>query len=120
MSLPSRSATSRQRSFSISPVGPIVPVSCPPWPASITMRPIFNPSVRVNVACPSRVGWGTVEGWMSSGLLFDFALTGFVKEPLLGAGKGFAEAVGAAALFDAGWTSALVLAVVVAGGGAIG
>ncbi len=32
MIFPSRSATSRHRSFSINPVGPIVPVSCPPWP----------------------------------------------------------------------------------------
>jgi len=37
------------KSFSISPVGPIVPVSWPPCPASITMRPIFSPSVRVKV-----------------------------------------------------------------------
>ena len=53
MIFPSRSATSRHKSFSINPVGPIVPVSCPPWPASITILPIFKPSARVKVDCQS-------------------------------------------------------------------
>src|SRR5216683_2302768 len=69
MILPSRSATSRQRSFSINPVGPIVPVSCPPWPGSITILSIFRPSARVSVDCPSRVGCGDVRGWTRSGFV---------------------------------------------------
>ena len=64
---PSRSATSRHRSFSIKPVGPIVPVSWPPWPASITILPIFKPSVRVSVDWPSRVGCGVLAGRTKSG-----------------------------------------------------
>src|SRR5256885_16787406 len=32
------------------------------------MRPIFSPSVRVSVACPSRVGCGAAAGWIKSGL----------------------------------------------------
>src|SRR5271168_3597333 len=73
MILPSRKATSRHKSFSINPVGPIVPVSCPPWPASITMRPIFNPSARVRVDCPSRVGGGALLGRIRSGFAFVLA-----------------------------------------------
>src|SRR5262249_12411065 len=38
-------------------------------PASITMRPIFNPRVRVRVDCPSRVGVGTLGVLIKSGLL---------------------------------------------------
>src|ERR1700723_1552785 len=60
MSLPRRSAISRQRSFSIKPCGPIVPVSCPPCPASITIRLIFNPKARVSERFPSRVGFDSV------------------------------------------------------------
>src|SRR6266849_2403583 len=70
MIFPSRSATSRHRSFSINPVGPIVPVSCPPWPASITILPIFRPSARVSVDCPSRVGCGALAGRIKSGFVF--------------------------------------------------
>src|SRR5205807_5262626 len=76
--------TSRHRSFSINPVGPIVPVSCPPWPASITILPIFKPSARVSVDCPSRVGSGTLAGRIKSGFelvavaLTDFGLAFFV------------------------------------------
>src|SRR5258707_6859647 len=70
MIFPSRSATSRHRSFSIKPVGPIVPVSWPPWPASITILPIFNPSVRVSVDCPSRVGCGALAALIKSGFAF--------------------------------------------------
>src|SRR5258708_38392510 len=33
------------------------------------MRPIFNPSARVNVACPSRVGRGDEAGVTRSGFL---------------------------------------------------
>src|SRR5437899_6998746 len=68
MIFPSRSATSRHRSFSIKPVGPIVPVSWPPWPGSMTIRPIFSPSVRVKVDCPSRRGCGALAGRIKSGL----------------------------------------------------
>ena len=71
MIFPSRSATSRHRSFSINPVGPIVPVSCPPWPASITILPIFKPSARVSVDCPSRVGCGALAGWIKSGFALE-------------------------------------------------
>ena len=46
----------------MSPCGPIVPVSCPPCPASITMRLIFKPSARVKERCPSRVGFDSVGG----------------------------------------------------------
>src|SRR5579864_5554595 len=67
MIFPSRSATSRHKSFSINPVGPIVPVSWPPWPGSITIRPIFKPKVRVSVDCPSRVGCGVLAGRTKSG-----------------------------------------------------
>src|ERR1700678_1212034 len=53
----------------------MVPVSCPPWPGSMTMRPIFRPSARVKECCPSRVGLGSVGG-CSAALLgavdFDF------------------------------------------------
>src|ERR1700730_2610799 len=38
------------------------------------MRPIFSPSARVNVDCPSRVGSGTVEGRTSSGFALPTAL----------------------------------------------
>src|SRR5512140_346820 len=34
----------------------MVPVSCPPWPGSITMRPIFSPSILVIVRFPTLVG----------------------------------------------------------------
>src|SRR5258708_6312834 len=78
MIFPSRNATSRHRSFSIKPVGPIVPVSWPPWPASITILPIFSPSARVSVDCPSRVGWGLLAGRIKSGFaLAAVALTDF-------------------------------------------
>src|ERR1700720_4992857 len=74
MILPRRCATSRHKSFSIRPVGPMVPVSWPPCPASITMRPIFRPSVRVKVDWPSRVGSAALAGWIKSGFApIDFA-----------------------------------------------
>src|SRR2546430_4306235 len=44
------------------------------------MRPIFRPSMRVKVACPSRVGCGTLAGRTKSGFssaaegLYDFDL----------------------------------------------
>src|SRR5579863_1198648 len=93
--LPKRRATSRHKSFSIKPVGPTVPVSCPPWPASITMRPIFSPSARVRVELlPSRIGCGTDAGCTRSGFVVEvepcaFAETGLVREPLELAGRGF-------------------------------
>src|SRR3974390_1039663 len=43
---PRRRATSRQRSFSMRPDGPIVPFSYPPWPGWIAMRLILRPSSR--------------------------------------------------------------------------
>src|SRR3990170_28091 len=45
-SFPRRRATSSERSFSMKPVGPMVPVSCPPWPGSMTMRLTLSPSAR--------------------------------------------------------------------------
>src|SRR5437016_14676020 len=83
MIFPNRSATSRHRSFSIKPVGPTVPVACPQWPASITILPIFKPSARVSVDCPSRVGSGALAARIRSGLasvplaLTDFGLAFF-------------------------------------------
>src|SRR5438046_8689353 len=68
MIFPSRSATSRHKSFSIKPVGPMVPVSWPPCPGSITILPIFRPKVRVSVDCRSRVGCGELAGRSESGL----------------------------------------------------
>src|SRR5262249_9357637 len=83
-------ATSRHKSFSIRPVGPIVPVSCPPWPASTTIRLIFNPSARVKVDCPSRVGNGAEVGCTKSGFFPPFA------EPNVRFGSGIVAAAGAA------------------------
>src|SRR5580704_16947049 len=48
------------------PVGPIVPVSWPPWPGSMTMRPIFSPSARVKERSPLRVGFAAGAGPMLS------------------------------------------------------
>src|SRR4029077_749218 len=43
-------------------------------PASITMRPILRPKVRVSVDWPSRVGSAALAGWIKSGLApTDFA-----------------------------------------------
>src|ERR1035441_8559303 len=55
ISLPTRWATSSTRAFSINPWGLWVPCSCPPWPASITMRPTLSPSARVNELPPLEV-----------------------------------------------------------------
>src|SRR6267143_3983243 len=66
MSLPTRSATSRHKSFSMRPVGPMVPVSCPPCPASMTMRPIFKPRARDKDCWPSRGVSGMEAGPISS------------------------------------------------------
>src|SRR5579885_1828056 len=106
MILPRRRATSRQRSFSIRPVGPIVPVSCPPWPASITMRPIFNPKARVKVDCPSRVVVGTVGDLIRSGLPEAF-FADFVRKSLSLATAGCAEATSVLGA-GAGLVSALI------------
>src|ERR1700730_12871149 len=34
----------------------MVPVSCPPWPGSITILPIFNPKARIRERSPLAVG----------------------------------------------------------------
>src|SRR5713226_7357650 len=34
----------------------MVPVSCPPWPGSITILPIFNPRARISDRSPLAVG----------------------------------------------------------------
>src|SRR6266852_2551727 len=80
MSLPTRRATSRHRSFSIKPVGPMVPVSCLQCPASMTMRPIFRPRERLKDCWPSWVGSGMEGGPISSAWsCADFVLrAGFV------------------------------------------
>ena len=65
-SLPSRSATSSTTSFSSIPSAPIVPESCPPWPASITIRPIFSPSARTSEVSPSAVGTAARAGVASA------------------------------------------------------
>src|SRR6266481_3834368 len=72
----------------------MVPVSWPPWPASITMRPILSPSARVNVDWPSRVGSAAFAGWIKSGFApsaFAFfardLLAGVIKLELRGAGS---------------------------------
>ncbi len=52
------------------------------------MRPIFSPSVRVNVDCPSRVGCGTLAGRTRSGFVsvvaalndFDFLFLALGRE----------------------------------------
>src|ERR1700760_2934923 len=44
------------------PPGPSVPESCPPCPASTTMRPIFRPSARVRERRPSNVELASCEG----------------------------------------------------------
>ncbi len=54
-----RLLTSRTRSFSSSPLGPIVPVSWPPCPGSMTILPIFSPSARISERSPSDVGWAS-------------------------------------------------------------
>src|SRR5437660_12056958 len=41
----------------------MVPVSCPPCPASITIFPIFNPSARINDLSPCEVGAATCAVW---------------------------------------------------------
>ena len=55
-SLPSRRPTSSTRSFSCRPSGPIVPVSWPPCPGSITILPIFSPKARISDRSPLAVG----------------------------------------------------------------
>jgi len=55
-SLPKRRPTSSTRSFSSRPFGPIVPVSWPPWPGSITILPIFKPRARIKERSPLAVG----------------------------------------------------------------
>src|SRR6185369_17205956 len=54
-SLPTRCATSSTSSFSTRPCGPCVPWSCPPCPASITMRPTLSPNARVSELPPVEV-----------------------------------------------------------------
>src|ERR1700678_1284353 len=47
----------------------MVPVSCPPCPASMTMRLIFRPRARVNERLPSRVGFDSVGVISAAALL---------------------------------------------------
>ena len=73
-SLPSRRPTSSTRSFSSRPLGPMVPVSCPPWPGSITILPIFKPRARISDRSPLAVGEASrTSGKASAILLLPFA-----------------------------------------------
>src|SRR5277367_474918 len=83
----------------------MVPVSCPPWPASMTMRLIFRPRARVSERLPSRVGLDA-EGAASTAVL---ELSGFVSEVGAGAGGVFALAVFVAALVELAPIEAVLL-----------
>ncbi len=74
--LPRRSATSRHKSFSIKPVGPMVPVSWPPCPASITMRPILRPRARVKRGL-AVVSWLRGEQRVGQGSVLEVVLDTF-------------------------------------------
>src|SRR5271165_2091134 len=93
-SFPSRNATSSTRSFSSSPFGPIVPVSCPPCPASITMRPIFSPSARIKLRSPSAVGEAS---WIVGASIADAATVFLLLRDFLSGAT--VTAVGAAVAF---------------------
>ncbi len=73
--------TSRTTSFSSMPPAPSVPESCPPCPASITIRPIFSPSARMSVASPSEVGGGGCAGSPVTCLLFELFAPAFAFAP---------------------------------------
>src|SRR5579863_1729342 len=103
MIFPSRSATSRHKSFSISPVGPIVPVSWPPWPGSITMRPILSPNTRVSECSPLRVGWATGAGPILLAWLFSES-EGATADALVTLGAAGMASRGADALAERGST----------------
>ena len=66
----SRNPTSSTTSFSRRPVGPMVPVSWPPCPGSITMRPILSPRARVRVREPDSVGAAAL-GTPAAGTAFE-------------------------------------------------
>src|SRR5437588_9522212 len=84
INLPNRRATSRHRSFSIRPVEPIVPVSWPPWPGSMTMRPILSPNTRVKECSPLRVGFAAGSGPMLSAILLSDSVVGTAAAATLG------------------------------------
>src|SRR5271165_839578 len=69
------------------------------------MRPIFNPSARVSVACPSRVGCGVAAGCVRSGLPVRGFLVAVVRKVLTGLGSGLAMACAAAELASFGTVS---------------
>src|ERR1700678_3043460 len=79
----------------------MVPVSWPPWPASITMRLIFRPSARVRERLPSRVGFDSDGGASAA----DLVLSDFDSEFRAGAGGVFALP---AVVFAAGFVAVLV------------
>src|ERR1700685_749891 len=77
----------------------MVPVSCPPWPGSMTMRPIFRPSARVRECCPSRVGLGSVGGFKAALLgAVDFDFSGVLFEA--GVAASFAASLAVAESFS--------------------
>src|ERR1700693_6013261 len=59
----------------------IVPVSCPPWPGSITILPIFNPRARISERSPLAVGEASRTSGKDSAVL-----RWFLAEPLAGGG----------------------------------
>src|SRR5882672_10383912 len=76
----------------------MVPVSCPPCPASMTMRPIFKPRARDKDCWPSRGVSGMEGGPISSAWsCADFRLRGDLVFPE----AGLAVGGGAAALLPA-------------------
>src|SRR5271156_3484041 len=79
----------------------MVPVSWPPWPASITMRLIFRPSARVKERLPSRVGFDSDGGASAA----DLVLSDFDSEFGAGAGGVFALPT---VVFAAGFVAVLV------------
>src|ERR1700693_6580175 len=60
----------------------IVPVSCPPWPGSITILPIFNPRARISERSPLSVGEASRTSGKDSAVL-----RWFLAEPLAGGAR---------------------------------
>src|SRR5581483_6971364 len=101
-SLPSRSATSRTISFSSIPPGPSVPESCPPCPASTTMRPIFKPSARTIERSPIAVG---AAAWITGGSGFTvlLLLADFFEDGVDGGGNAGWGLLRLSSSFGCGW-----------------
>src|SRR5882672_5728647 len=66
----------------------MVPVSCPPWPGSITILPIFSPRARISDRSPFAVGEASRPSGKESAFLF-LLLAGVLEDSAgeaLGAG----------------------------------